>query len=64
LILLVVYGQHVKKYAEWLAELPRHGLLRGRFIPATPPRHPREITRPRASLVQDRARVINRVPAV
>jgi transposase len=72
-ILLVVNAQHIKavpgrktdvKDAEWIAELLRHGLLRGSFIPAKPQRQLRELTRHRATLVQDRARVINRVQAV
>jgi transposase len=46
--------------AAWMAELLRHGLLRGRFIPATPQRPRRELTRPRTTLGHDRARVINR----
>jgi transposase len=71
--LLVVNAQHIKavpgrktdvKDAEWIAELLRHGLLRGSFIPAKPQRQLRELTRHRTTLVQDRARVINRVPAV
>jgi transposase len=71
--LLVVNAQHVKavpgrktdvKDAEWIAELLRHGLLRGSFIPAKPQRQLRELTRHRTTLVQDRARVINRLQAV
>jgi transposase len=73
LTLLVVNAQHVKavpgrktdvKDAEWLAELLRHGLLRGSFIPSKPQRQLRELTRYRSNLVQDRARVINRLQAV
>ena len=72
-ILLGVKAQHINagpgrktavKDAEWIAELLRHGLLRGGFMPAKPQRQRRELTRHRATLVQDRARVINRVPAV
>ena len=72
-ILLVVNARHITavpgrqtdvKDAEWIAELLRHGLLRGSFIPAKPQRQLRELTRHRATLVQDRARVINRVQAV
>lgn len=50
--------------AAWIAAWLRHGLLRGRFIPAKPPRQWRELTRHRTTLVQDRARVITRVQAV
>jgi transposase len=71
--LLVVNAQHIKavpgrktdvKDAEWIAELLRHGLLRGSFIPSKPQRQLRELTRHRTMLVQDRARVINRLQAV
>jgi transposase len=71
--LLVVNAQHIKavpgrktdvKDAEWIAELLRHGLLRGSFIPAKPQRQLRELTRHRTTLVQDRARVVNRLQAV
>jgi transposase len=44
--------------------LLRHGLLWGSFIPAKPQRQLRELIRHRTTLVQDRARVINRVQAV
>jgi transposase len=73
LTLLVVNAQHMRavpgrktdvKDAEWSAELLRQGLLRGSFIPAKPQRQLRELTRHRTTLVQDRARVINRVQAV
>jgi transposase len=50
--------------AEWIAELLPHGLLRASFIPTKPQRQLRELTRHRITLVQDRARVINRVQAV
>jgi transposase len=71
--LLVVNAQHIKavpgrktdvKDAEWIAELLRHGLLRGSFIPSKAQRQLRELTRYRTTLVQDRARVINRLQAV
>jgi transposase len=52
------------KDAEWIAELLRHGLLRGRFMPSKPQRQLRELTRHRTTLVQDRARVINRLQTV
>jgi transposase len=71
--LLVVNAQHIKavpgrktdvKDAEWIAELLRHGLSRGSFIPSKPQRQLQELTRHRTTLVQDRARVINRLQAV
>lgn len=68
--LLVVNAQHIKnvpgrktdvKDAEWIADLLRHGLLRGSFIPEQPQRDLRDLTRQRSNLVQDRATVINRL---
>jgi transposase len=50
--------------AEWIAELLRHGLLRPSFIPAAAQRHVRDLTRYRTHLVEERARLINRVQAV
>jgi transposase len=73
LTLLVVNAQHMKavpgrktdvKDAAWMAELLRHGLLRGSFIPSKPQRQLRELPRHRTTLVQDRARVINRLQMV
>ena len=66
----LVNAQHVKhvsgrktdvKDSEWLAELMLHGLLKPSFIPAKPQRALRELTRYRTRLVQERARVVNRV---
>ena len=71
--LLVVNAQHIKavpgrktdvKDAAWIAELLRHGLLRGSFIPSKPQRQLRERTRYRSTLVQDHARALNRLQAV
>jgi transposase len=69
--LFVVNAQHITavpgrktdvKAAEWIAELRRHGLLWGGFIPAKLQRQLREFTQRRMILVQDRA--INRMPSV
>jgi transposase len=67
---LVVNAQPIKpvpgrttdgKDAAWLADLLRHGLLRGSFAQRAaaplPPRDWRALPRPRTTLVQDRARV-------
>jgi transposase len=71
--LLVVNAQHIKavpgrktdvKDAEWLAQLLRHGLLKASFIPSTPQRHLRDLTRYRTSLVQERAREVNRLQKI
>jgi transposase len=50
--------------AEWLADLLAHGLLRPRFIPPAPQRHLRDLTRYRIHLVDERARMTNRLQAV
>ena len=71
--ILVVNAKHVKnvpgrktdvKDAEWLADLLRHGLVRGSFIPPRPQRDLRDLTRQRTNLVQDRATVVNRLHKV
>jgi transposase len=68
--LLVVNARHIKavpgrktdvKDAEWIADLLRHGLLSPSFVPERPQRELRELTRYRASLVQEKAAEINRV---
>jgi transposase len=67
---LVVNAQHLKavpgrktdvKDAEWIADLLHHGLLRPSFVPPAPQRQLRELTRYRATLVQERTRIINRL---
>jgi len=68
--LLLVNPQHMRavpgkktdvKDAEWIADLLRHGLLRGSFIPPVPIRVIRELTRYRKTLVQARADEVNRL---
>lgn len=68
--LLLVNAQHVKQVpgrktdvrdCEWLADLLRHGLLRASFVPDRPQRELRELTRYRATLVQERAAEVNRL---
>jgi transposase len=67
---LLVNPQHIKHVpgrktdvqdAEWLNELLAHGLLRPSFIPPVAQRDLRDLTRYRTTLVQERARVVNRV---
>ncbi|BDG60321.1 IS110 family RNA-guided transposase [Caldinitratiruptor microaerophilus] len=71
--LLVVNAQHIKavpgrktdvKDAEWIAELLRHGLLRGSYIPSRPERELRELVRYRKSLIRERTTVVNRIQKV
>jgi transposase len=52
------------KESEWLAALLRHGLLKASFIPPAPIRELRDRSRYRKSLVQERAREVNRVQKV
>jgi transposase len=68
--LLLVNAQHIKqvpgrksdvKDAEWLADLLRHGLLKGSFVPEREQRELRELTRYRTRLVQERATAVNRL---
>jgi transposase len=70
--LLLVNAQHLKAVpgrktdvcdAAWLAELLRHGLLEGSFVPDRAQRELRELTRYRTSLIRERAREANRVQA-
>ncbi len=68
----VVNAYHIKavpgrktdvKDAEWLADLLRYGLVRRSFIPPKPQRQLRDLTRYRTSLIQERARLTNRLQA-
>jgi transposase len=52
------------KDAEWIADLLRHGLLRGSFIPAPAQRELRDLTRYRTHVVEERARLTNRLQVV
>ena len=67
---LLVNAQHIHQVpgrktdvldAEWIADLLRHGLLRGSFIPPIGQRELRELTRHRTNFVRERATLVNRV---
>lgn len=71
--LLLVNAAHIKavpgrktdtKDAEWIADLLQHGLLRASFVPPRPQRELRELTRYRTKLVEERARLVNRMQKV
>ncbi len=71
--ILLVNAQHVKavpgrktdtKDCQWIADLLQHGLLRGSFVPPTPIRELRDLTRTRANLRQDHTSVANRMQKV
>jgi len=73
LTLILVNAQHIKALpgrktdvqdAEWIADLLRHGLIKGSFVPDKEQRELRELTRYRRSLIQERARVVNRIQKV
>ena len=68
--LMLVNAQHIKQVpgrktdvgdCQWIADLLRHGLIRASFVPPSPQRDLRELTRQRSQLVAERARVANRV---
>lgn len=70
---LLVNAQHVKavpgrktdqKDSEWIADLLQHGLLQASFVPPTPIRELRDLTRYRASLAQEINRIANRIQKV
>jgi transposase len=70
---LVVNAHHIKavpgrktdvRDAEWIADLLRHGLLQGSCIPTSGQRQLRDLTRHRTTLVQERARILNRLQKV
>jgi transposase len=71
--LVVANAQHIKAVpgrktdvqdAEWIADLLQHGLLTTSFVPGREQQELRDLTRLRISLVQDRARLVNRVQKV
>lgn len=69
----LVNAQHFKsvpgrktdlKDGEWLSDLLRHGLLRKSFVPDKPVRELRDLTRCRAMLAKERARLSCRIQKV
>jgi transposase len=70
---ILVNAQHIKnvpgrktdvKDAEWIADLLKHGLLKKSFVPKRDGRELKELTRYRASIVEERAREYNRLDKV
>lgn len=70
---LVVNAKHIKavpgrktdvKDAEWIAQLLKHGLLRGSYIPDRDQRELRELVRYRRALIQERSREISRLQKI
>jgi transposase len=71
--MLVANARHIKavpgrktdvKDAEWIADLLRHGLIRGSSIPSRARRELRELVRYRLSLSRQRAQVAHRIHKV
>ncbi|MDT8719761.1 IS110 family transposase [Clostridium sp. 19966] len=70
---LVVNAKHIKavpgrktdvKDSEWIADLLKHGLLRGSFIPSRDQRELRELVRYRRSIISERSREISRIQKI
>ena len=71
--LLLVNAAHIKsvpgrktdvKDAEWIADLHRHGLLRGSFVPPQEIQDLRDLTRYRAQLTGERTAASNRISKI
>jgi transposase len=67
---LLINARHIKavpgrktavKDCEWIAELLKHGLLRGSFVPERSQRELRKLTRYRTALVRERAAEVSRL---
>ena len=67
---LLINARHIKavpgrktdvKDCEWIAELLRHDLLRGSFVPERSQRELRELTRYRTALVRERSAEVSRL---
>ena len=70
---MLVNARHIKQVpgrktdvrdCAWIAQLLQHGLLRASFVPPPPTRELRDLTRPRAQLVAEKATAANRVQKV
>jgi transposase len=71
--MLLANAQHIKtvpgrktdmKDCQWIAELLRHGLLRGSYVPSLVIRDLRDLTRTRATLSQEQSSVGSRIQKV
>ncbi len=71
--IMVVNAHHMRnvpgrktdvKDAEWIADLLQHGLLKASYIPDKDQRELRDIVRYRKSLVEERARELNRLEKI
>ena len=73
LSVMVVNAHHMKAVpgrktdvqdAEWIADLLQHGLLKASYIPGKEQRELRELVQYRKSLIEDRARELNRLQKI
>ena len=73
LAVMLVNAQHIKqvpgrktdvKDCAWIAQLLQHGLLRASFVPPSPIRELRDLTRQRSQLVAEKATAANRIQKV
>jgi transposase len=71
--MVLANAQHIKavpgrktdmKDCQWIAELLRHGLLRGSYVPSLVVRDLRDLTRTRATLSQEQSSVGSRIQKV
>jgi transposase len=71
--LMLVNARHIKqvpgrktdvKDCDWIGQLLEHGLLKASFVPERPQRELRDLTRQRTQLLNERARVANRIQKV
>jgi transposase len=70
---ILVNAEHIKKVpgrktdvkdCQWIAQLLQHGLLKASFVPPTPIRELRDLTRQRTQLIQERTAAVNRIQKV
>src|SRR5262245_65378640 len=70
---ILVNAEHIKKVpgrktdvkdCQWIAQLLQHGLLKASFVPPSPIRELRDLTRQRTQLIQERAAAANRIQKV
>ncbi len=71
--MILVNARHIKTVpgrktdvadCQWIAQLLQHGLLKASFIPPSPIRELRELTRARRKIIETKAAVINRIQKV
>src|SRR5262245_46436016 len=70
---ILVNAEHIKKVpgrktdvkdCQWIAQLLQHGLLKASFVPPSPIRELRDLTRQRTQLIQERTAAANRIQKV